>query len=548
MAKLTYHFYLKDKNTINLTPINLHFGIGNFRKKIAIGESIFVHLWDIDKERAIISSSESRNNQALAKRVNRAINKLCIDLDDLFEEYSGISQLSPNHTEGYDLLHEFYIKVKDIVEGNISEEKEEARSSRITPIEFFNDFVDKWAISANKRTGRVPQQDTIWNYRNTIRRYSDYIHDSGLKDSFRLFNEDFAIPFDDYLRNEQELSNNSICATHSQLKTMLRRAYEKGLLKDSSFLNWSSKAVNINHVYLNDEELKRIYNLEFTDKFKAEHKISDRSRIEETRDLFIIASRTGLRFGDISRLEDAEWDFEERLLGMTISKTYQTIHIPLHDEVIAIYEKYKGNLPKAIDKSHYNEQVRLCAKLAGITQIVPTWKWKKGTLIPTAAEKWELIASHTARRSFATNLFLSCKKAEYVMPLTGHTTEANFKRYICVDQKQMAILVRQYINLDYREEVDEFFEKFIATIKADTLTIEAQKEMIEKQKREKANIRVQAAISEGYANVQEGKIKEMIEFWRDYGFTYEQYEEVMKQESEHAGMIDSMGTDAMDLP
>ncbi len=159
MAKLACHFYLKDKNTINLTPINLHFGVGKFRKKIAIG----VHLWDSDKERAIISSSESRNNQALAKRVNRA-------------------------------------------------------------------------ISANKRTGRVPQQDTIWNYRNTIRRYSDYIHDSGLKDSFRLFNEDFAIPFDDYLRNEQELSNNSICATHSQLKTMLRRAYEKGLLKDSSFL------------------------------------------------------------------------------------------------------------------------------------------------------------------------------------------------------------------------------------------------------------------------------------------------------------------------
>ncbi len=73
MAKLAYHFYLKDKNTINLTPTNLHFGIGNFRKKIAIGESIFVLLWDIDKERAIISSSESRNNQALAKRVNRAI-------------------------------------------------------------------------------------------------------------------------------------------------------------------------------------------------------------------------------------------------------------------------------------------------------------------------------------------------------------------------------------------------------------------------------------------------------------------------------------------
>jgi hypothetical protein len=49
--------------------------------------------------------------------------------------------------------------------------------------------------------------------------------------------------------------------------------------------------------------------------------------------------------------------------------------------------------------------------------------------------KYEFISSHTARRSAATNMYLTGRMKTYeIMSLTGHTTEKSFFRYIRVEQ------------------------------------------------------------------------------------------------------------------
>lgn len=46
-------------------------------------------------------------------------------------------------------------------------------------------------------------------------------------------------------------------------------------------------------------------------------------------------------------------------------------------------------------------------------------------------QKWELISSHTARRSGATNLYNTGRiRINEIMQVTGHTTEKSFMRYI----------------------------------------------------------------------------------------------------------------------
>ena len=61
-----------------------------------------------------------------------------------------------------------------------------------------------------------------------------------------------------------------------------------------------------------------------------------------------------------------------------------------------------------------------------------TYSYTVGGKIKTVTkEKWELICSHTARRSAATNLYLTGRmKTLEIMRLTGHKTEQNFFRYI----------------------------------------------------------------------------------------------------------------------
>ena len=51
---------------------------------------------------------------------------------------------------------------------------------------------------------------------------------------------------------------------------------------------------------------------------------------------------------------------------------------------------------------------------------------------------------HTARRSFATNLYIDGAPMISIMKLTGHTTELNFLKYIKITKEENAEMMRKY--------------------------------------------------------------------------------------------------------
>ena len=540
MAKaLKYHFYLRDKQSNVPTPINFVFRKGAFKRKIGIGESIPPMWWDSKAECAIIDSRQTMSERLLANRVNKNLQRLRNALDELFEKYNSVEKLSPNHTEGEDILYSIYKEASSIIEGSISQETEAARLSRLTPIDFFKQFIDEWSRKPNRRTGKIPGKGTVWNYQNTLRRYRDYIQDSGLRDSFQLFDADFIDKFDTYLQCEQDLQWNTIVSTHSQLKTMLTAAHNKGLIHNLDFKSWPSKPAAIHHIALKDEEIKRILNVKFTKKLRAENKIGKESCIEESRDLFIICCRTGLRFSDLSHLNQETWDLEGKMLETTIQKTSQKLSIPLHDDVIAIYNKYNGVLPNVVDKSHFNEHIRLCAKLAGINQPVSTFKWEKGNFIHVSCEKWQMISSHTGRRSFATNLFMVSGEAEMVRALTGHKTEDNFRRYICTSQKELAEKAKAYINLEKPNANTN--PELIETIQKDAVEKQRLKERLQKEQRSTLSQTQMTAIAEFDRDHLASQMEEMMDIW-SRGLTLEEYNRFKQRQDEISTYVDSLPT------
>jgi integrase len=58
--------------------------------------------------------------------------------------------------------------------------------------------------------------------------------------------------------------------------------------------------------------------------------------------------------------------------------------------------------------------------------------------IQYAMPKYQLITSHTARRSFATNAFFANVPNISIMQITGHTTEKAFMRYVRVSGEDNA--------------------------------------------------------------------------------------------------------------
>ena len=57
--------------------------------------------------------------------------------------------------------------------------------------------------------------------------------------------------------------------------------------------------------------------------------------------------------------------------------------------------------------------------------------WVLRTIRETVTEpKWKLAGSHTARRSFTANAYLSGVPTISIMKMTGHKTESSFMKYI----------------------------------------------------------------------------------------------------------------------
>ena len=57
--------------------------------------------------------------------------------------------------------------------------------------------------------------------------------------------------------------------------------------------------------------------------------------------------------------------------------------------------------------------------------------------------KYAWVSSHTARRSFCTNEYLSGTPCDLIMAISGHKTEKAFKNYIKADTTKKASMVKK---------------------------------------------------------------------------------------------------------
>ena len=60
-------------------------------------------------------------------------------------------------------------------------------------------------------------------------------------------------------------------------------------------------------------------------------------------------------------------------------------------------------------------------------------------------ELWETVSSHTARRSFCTNLYLDGFPTIDIMKISGHRTEKSFMKYIRVSKLDTAMRMSKHI-------------------------------------------------------------------------------------------------------
>jgi integrase len=96
-----------------------------------------------------------------------------------------------------------------------------------------------------------------------------------------------------------------------------------------------------------------------------------------------------------------------------------------------ILSKSNGDLPPSISNQKTNDYLKeLGQKVPSLCDEVQKAITKGGKRITTKYKKWELLSSHTARRTFATNEYLAGTPSLTIMAITGHKTESSFLKYI----------------------------------------------------------------------------------------------------------------------
>lgn len=109
-----------------------------------------------------------------------------------------------------------------------------------------------------------------------------------------------------------------------------------------------------------------------------------------------------------------------------------------------ILEKYDYELPKLPSNQKFNDYIKEVAKLAKINEPIYSDKQKGDFSFKKTVPKWELVTSHTARRSFATNAFIAGVPTISIMKITGHKTESSFMKYIKISDKENALRLRSH--------------------------------------------------------------------------------------------------------
>ncbi|AIN70674.1 integrase [Flavobacterium psychrophilum FPG101] len=193
---------------------------------------------------------------------------------------------------------------------------------------------------------------------------------------------------------------------------------------------------------LSFEELEQIKNADFTDaeqlkEFKKANlelckNISlTPETINNSRNWILLGCEIGQRGGDLLKITNENIRYKGKSIYLDIlqQKTNKSVTVGLiAPHVIDIIE---NSLPKEMPHQKLNDFIKIVCKLAGIDAVV------KGTKLNTETNrkelgmypKYDLMASHCFRRSFATNYYKKIP-TPILINITGHSKESLFLTYI----------------------------------------------------------------------------------------------------------------------
>lgn len=292
--------------------------------------------------------------------------------------------------------------------------------------QFVKYFIETAPERKDKQTGRLLTYNNIQQYKATEKHLKAFAKSIKRKDfDFEEINQKFYDKFVKFLQ-EKDFTQNSVGKHIRILKLMLNEATIQGFNTSTYYNTFHVFTEETDSVYLSEAELQQL----------KDKNLSDSPHLERVRDWFLLLAWTGCRFSDLTKI--AKTDIKDGFITFRQQKTNNKVTIPLHPVVLEVLEKYNFSLPEEISNQKFNDYIKEACKLAELNSKEQITITRGGVLKTETLPKYELISSHTGRRSFATNMYKRGLPTLMIMSITGHKTEKSFLKYIKVKQEEHA--------------------------------------------------------------------------------------------------------------
>lgn len=214
----------------------------------------------------------------------------------------------------------------------------------------------------------------------------------------------------------------------SQLKTVMNEGRKLKYHANLEFQDFKTRREDPDTVYLTKDEVERLWSYE--PKFELERK---------ARDLFLLGVYSCARFSDYSRLSMDM--IHDGVVRFTQVKTASSVMVPASPRLLTILERNGGVAPH-IAQQHLNEWIKRACKAVGIDEKVEV---TSSTGIKRSCEirpKYDLVSSHTARRTGITLLYMTGIPLQQVMLISGHKDEDSIRHYLRLTKEENVALLR----------------------------------------------------------------------------------------------------------
>lgn len=408
--------------------IQLHTFIDSKRVKIGTGVTVTVKDWDSKRQR--INTRRDKTLIALQNELDNTVQAI-VNLHDQLVVNDGVELTADALRDGVKRMRDGKVGVAEKV---------------LTFNQWVDEFIEETANGhRTNQQGQVISERTVKKYRTVQRQLHEFIRKVwGRPIRFDEIDERFLNAYTKF-RRDQGLGINTIAKDTAVLKTWMKTAFTREV---HSNRKWEAdffkpKEVAVQKPHLTIEELAILEAAKYPTRTKYGRDIT---AIHDVRDMFVLACWTGARISDVKRfpaIVAEAWKQNGNQCPIEITfvqaKTNAAVTVPILEGARRIIEKHAGQLPKLPSEQKMNATIKQAVKDAGIDRVIELPSTdpndKKSKRVPIH----ELITNHTARRTFATNVYnMDILSLGELMALTGHESESSLMTYLNVTRTDVS--------------------------------------------------------------------------------------------------------------